>query len=79
MKNNTDGNVSAIEKHLKEIDDKDMAFERFTNMFLDDIVIEINDLVDTASKLAKDFEGSDFREETEEFISDGVEIQKAER
>jgi len=69
-----DINTIITDRHLAKQARQEDAFERLSSEFLDDIITGINDLLDTAQGLSLDYEGYDFREETAQFIKDGVEL-----
>ena len=69
-----DGNMDALNKHMKKQDDATQAFERLIGGSLDDYLTDINALIDDAKSIAKDYEGHDFEDEAVEFLKDGVEL-----
>ena len=69
-----DGNMDALNKHLKEREDTSLAFERLIGGSLDDYLNDINALIDDAKSIAKVYEGHDFEDEAVEFLKDGVEL-----
>lgn len=65
-----DGNLYALDKHLKEVDDKDEAFEYILKE-IKPYVDEIEDLASKCYEIAKDT-GYDFDEEMLEELKERI-------
>ena len=63
-----DGNTVALNKHLAEQDKIENSFERLCDQYLNDIATEIEDLIDTAKKLGKNWENIDFEKDAEDLV-----------